>query len=119
VHVTADGRAAFVGTSGSLLGVFEDIEVSDDELILAPGDTLVFYTDGVTERRDGDRMFDDDRLLAACASAAGSSADTFAGLLEQAVRDFGDQASRDDLAVLVVRASGGDAQPHGGPHMDL
>lgn len=106
VLVTADGRAAFVGTSGSLLGVLEDIEVPDDELVLAPGDTLVFYTDGVTERRDGDRMFDDDRLLAACASAAGSSADTFAGLLEQAVRDFGDQASRDDLAVLVVRASG-------------
>jgi len=106
VLVTADGHASFVGTSGSLLGVFEDIEVPDDELVLAPGGTLVFYTDGVTERRDGDRMFGDERLLAACASAAGSSADTFAGLLEQAVRDFGHQASRDDLAVLVVRASG-------------
>jgi phosphoserine phosphatase RsbU/P len=105
VLVTADGRAAFVGTSGSLLGVFEDIDVPDDELVLTPGSTLVFYTDGVTERRDGDRMFGDDRLLAACASAAGSSADTFAGLLEQAVRHFGDQAARDDLAILVVRAS--------------
>jgi len=106
VLVTADGSAAFVGTSGSLLGVFEDIDVPDDELVLAPGSTLAFYTDGVTERRDGDRMFGDDRLLAACASAAGSSADTFAGLLEQAVLDFGDQASRDDLAILVLRASG-------------
>lgn len=106
VLVTADGRASFVGTSGSLLGVFEDIDVPDDELFLAPGDTLVFYTDGVTERRDGDHMFGDDRLLAACASAAGSSSDTVAGLLEQAVRDFGDQVSRDDLAVLVVRATG-------------
>jgi sigma-B regulation protein RsbU (phosphoserine phosphatase) len=106
VLITADGRASFVGTSGSLLGVFEDIDVPDDEIVLAPDGTLVFYTDGVTERRDGDRMFGDDRLLAACASAAGSSADTFAGLLEEAVRDFGDKASRDDLAILVVRARG-------------
>ena len=104
VLVTAEGRASFVGTSGSLLGVFEDVEVSVDELLLTPGDALVFYTDGVTERRNGDRMFGDDSLLAICAAAAGSSADTFAGLVEEGVRDFGAQPSRDDLAVLVVRA---------------
>ena len=80
--------------------------MSADELVLAPGDALVFYTDGVTERRNGDRMFGDDSLLAICAAAAGSSADDVAGLLEEGVRDFGEQASRDDLAVLVVRATG-------------
>ena len=106
VLVTADGRASLVGTSGSLLGVFEDIDVSGDELVLAPGDMLVFYTDGVTERRNGDLMFGDESLLAICAAAAGSSADVVAGLLEEGVRDFGPQASRDDLAVLVVRATG-------------
>ena len=34
------------------------------------------------------------------------SADDVAGQVEQAVRDVGDRASRDDLAVLVVRALG-------------
>jgi sigma-B regulation protein RsbU (phosphoserine phosphatase) len=106
VLVTAAGRVSLVGTNGSLLGVFADIDVWGDELLLAPGDALVFYTDGVTERRNGDRMFGDESLLAVCAAAAGSSADVFAGLLEQGVRDFGGQASRDDLAVLVVRATG-------------
>ncbi len=105
VHVTADGRAALVGTSGSLLGVMDEIDVPADELFLRPGDTLVFYTDGVTERRSGDRMFGEESLLASCAAAAGLSADDFAGHLEQGVRDFGDDASRDDLAVLVVRAT--------------
>jgi sigma-B regulation protein RsbU (phosphoserine phosphatase) len=106
VLVTADGRASFVGTSGSLLGVFEDVDVAGDELQLAPGDALVFYTDGVTERRNGDQMFGDESLLAICEAAAGSSADVFAGLIEQGVREFGEQASRDDLAVLVIRATG-------------
>jgi sigma-B regulation protein RsbU (phosphoserine phosphatase) len=106
VLVTAAGCASFVGSYGSLLGVFEDITVSEHELLLAPGDALVFYTDGVTERRDGDRMFGDHSLLPLCAAAAGSSADAFAGLIEEGVRNFGQQASRDDLAVLVVRATG-------------
>jgi hypothetical protein len=51
-------------------------------------------------------MFGDDNLLAICAAAAGSSADRLAGVLEEGVRDFSEQASRDDLAVLVVRATG-------------
>jgi sigma-B regulation protein RsbU (phosphoserine phosphatase) len=106
VLVTADGRASLVGTSGSLLGVFADVDIAGDVLVLAPGDALVFYTDGVTERRNGDRMFGDESLLAICAAAAGSSAEDFAGRLEEGVRDFGVQASRDDLAVLVVRATG-------------
>jgi phosphoserine phosphatase RsbU/P len=106
VLVTAAGRTSFVGTNGSLLGVFSDVDISGDELFLAPGDALVFYTDGVTERRNGDRMFGDESLLTVCAAAAGSSADVLAGLVEEGVRDFGEQASRDDLAVLVVRATG-------------
>ncbi len=106
VLVTAAGAASLVGTSGSLLGVMKDIDVPVDELLLRPGDALVFYTDGVTERRSGDRMFGEDSLLACCAAAAGESADEFAGHLEMVVRDFGPEPSRDDLAVLVVRATG-------------
>ena len=51
-------------------------------------------------------MFGDDNLLAICAAAAGSTADEFAGAIERGVRDFSQQASRDDLAVIVVRATG-------------
>ena len=104
VHLDRQGRATLVGTSGSLLGVLDDVDIPDDALHLQRGESLVFYTDGVTERRRGDRMFGDDGLLAACAAAGGRSADDVAGCLEEAVRDFGDETSRDDLAVLVVRA---------------
>jgi sigma-B regulation protein RsbU (phosphoserine phosphatase) len=104
VLVTPQGSASFVGTSGTLLGVVEDVDIAVDEVALRPGDALVFYTDGVTERRSGALMFGDDRLLETCAAAAGLGADNIAGRLEGAVRDFGDGISRDDLAVLVVRA---------------
>jgi serine phosphatase RsbU (regulator of sigma subunit) len=52
---------------------------------------------------DGERMFGEQSLLAACRSAAGQSADEIAGQLDRAVRDFSVDASRDDLAVLVVQ----------------
>jgi sigma-B regulation protein RsbU (phosphoserine phosphatase) len=104
VLVTPQGHASFVGTSGTLLGVLDDVEIAVDQVSLRPGEALVFYTDGVTERRSGALMFGDDRLLDACRAAAGLSADGIAGQLEGTVRDFGDGVSRDDLAVLVVRA---------------
>ena len=106
VLVRAGGEVGFVGTSGDLLGVLDDVEVGDDEVLLGAGDALVFYTDGVTERRDGSTMFGEYNLLAACRSAAGGSADDIAGALEQAVRTFSVDASRDDMAVLVVQATG-------------
>lgn len=38
-----------MGTPGTLLGVFSEIDVSDFTVELAPGDTLVLFTDGVLD----------------------------------------------------------------------
>ncbi|MDX6198805.1 MAG: hypothetical protein QOJ79_1956 [Actinomycetota bacterium] len=105
VLVDAGGQARFVGRSGTLLGVVADIELSEDEIVLTPGEVLVFYTDGVTERRHGMDMFGDSRLLDAVRAAAGRGADVIAGHLESDVRRFGTGPSRDDLAVLVIRCT--------------
>ncbi|MCU1590014.1 MAG: protein serine phosphatase with GAF(s) sensor(s) [Frankiales bacterium] len=105
VLVDASGDARFVGRSGTLLGVVPDVELSEDELLLSPGETLVFYTDGVTERRSGADMFGESRLLECVRAAAGRSADLIAGHLESDVRRFGAGPSRDDLAVLVIRCT--------------
>ncbi len=105
VLVDAGGEARFVGRSGTLLGVVPDVDLSEDEIVLTPGDVLVFYTDGVTERRHGMDMFGDTRLLAAVQAAAGRGADHIAGHLESDVRRFGAGPSRDDLAVLVIRCT--------------
>lgn len=111
VHVGTEksngGRVRFVGTSGSLLGVLTDIDVSDDEVLLAPGESLVLYTDGVTERRgDQGSFFGEENLLATLRAAPGANAPELAGVLESATQQFGAQgAPRDDLAVLVVQAT--------------
>ena len=62
-------------------------------------------TDGVTERRAGGRLLDDDgglaKLLAEC---AGLSARAVAERIRRAVQDFAPEPSTDDLAIVVLRA---------------
>lgn len=104
--VRADGSVGFVGASGTLLGVLPEVDVPDDEVTLQPGESLVFYTDGVTERRGRSDMFGEANLLRALRAAGRTSADELAGALESAVHLYGagSAVARDDLAVLVVRA---------------
>jgi GAF domain-containing protein len=106
VLVKAAGGAQFVGTTGTLLGVLDEVDLVDEEVLLAPGEALVFYTDGVTERRGSTGMFGEQQLLDVLSRSAGVGASELAGALEESVRRHGagSLAARDDLAVLVVRA---------------
>jgi len=76
------------------------------QLTLAPGDTLVLYTDGVVDARDqsGER-FGEERLVAAVDGAAGGSAEEVAGAVDEAVADFEPDRQRDDRAIFVMRVS--------------
>lgn len=67
------GALAEVGRPGSLLGVVEDLEVSEESCELAPGDALVLFTDGITERRRDELLFEEE-LAATLRAAAGSEA---------------------------------------------
>jgi serine phosphatase RsbU (regulator of sigma subunit) len=102
----ADGRVEPVGSAGSLLGVFEEIELAAVEVELAPGDLLVLYTDGVIEARGADGFFGTDRLSRLLAECAGLEAPEVAERIERAVIGFQAGRPRDDVAVLVLEAVG-------------
>jgi len=115
--VRPEGAVEEVGCSGRVLGVFPDAELRDTSLRLMPGEALVLYTDGVTEARspDGD-FFGEGRLRHLLSSCAGCDAVTFARRVKGAVLDFQEGYQRDDLAVLVLRASEGAAPAERGKH---
>ena len=99
-----------VGCSGKVLGVFPDAELRDTSLRLMPGEALVLYTDGVTEARSPDgEFFGEGRLRHLLSSCAGCDAATLAKRIKGVVLDFQEGYPRDDLAVLVLRASDGAA----------
>ncbi len=104
--VRQDGPVEEVGCSGRALGVFDDAELGDSSLRLMPGEVLVLYTDGVTEARSPDgEFFGDDRLRRLLRSCSGLDAAEIAARIKNVVLDFQEGDPRDDLAVLVLRAT--------------
>jgi phosphoserine phosphatase RsbU/P len=103
----ADGQIEELATSGIFLGSFSDIEIEECSVELAPGDVVLFYTDGVTEAMNAEsEFFGEERLHTTIASAAGSSAEQVLEAVLAAVRDFvGDAVPSDDLTLFVVRRS--------------
>ncbi|WP_307848753.1 PP2C family protein-serine/threonine phosphatase [Microbispora oryzae] len=105
LRLRASGAVDVVATPQPLLGVFTEVDFHEDRVRLSTGDVLLGVTDGVTERRCGGRLLDDDgglaELLAECADL---SARAVAERIRRAVQDFAPEPSADDLAILVLRA---------------
>ena len=78
--------------------------LTDDAIHLAPGDALVLYTDGVTERRDGSGMLGEDGLAAALEAAPpAASAEDLCAVIEQTIHAFSADPPQDDVAIVVIR----------------
>ncbi|MGW1623122.1 SpoIIE family protein phosphatase [Streptomyces sp. NPDC002172] len=100
-----DGEVRTAARPQTLLGVVEDETYTSETIELAPGDSLLCVTDGVTERRSGSRQFDDgDGLARALAGCAGLNADLIAERIRRLVHEFGGGQPEDDLALLVLQA---------------
>lgn len=93
----ANGEVIAVGSPGSLLGVVDDVDLTDTVVELLAGDTLVLLTDGVLDSGAPDRLEREgfERLLAKC---AGLSAQAIVDRIHRAVAD----AQRDDIAILAI-----------------
>jgi GAF domain-containing protein len=100
-----EGRPGAAAAPQPVLGVIEGQGFTAQQVTLGPGDLLLCVTDGVTRRRDGDRLLDDDdglaRLLAAC---TGLTAEVVADKVHEEVRTFGGHPAVDGMAVLAIRA---------------
>jgi serine phosphatase RsbU (regulator of sigma subunit)/DNA-binding MarR family transcriptional regulator len=103
--VRAEGGVETIGEPGSLLGVFPDPTLGDAVTSLDAGDTLVLYTDGLTDARGGDHQFGIDRLRETLGSVAGSSPDEVVAQVMDAVVAFSSGSLADDIALMVVRAA--------------
>lgn len=105
LRLTCDGSVVTAGSSQMLLGIDESAEFHADTFELELGETLLCVTDGVTERRSGNRQLDDDDGLAdILRGCVGLGAKAVAERVRRAAHDFGPEPIEDDLAVLVLEA---------------
>ncbi len=97
-------------SGGPLLGVDAGFEYEHDSIVLRTGDTLIAYTDGVTDAMDFDqRKFGRDRLLRSVRSQLEESPDSSAReLCDRIIWDIrrfvGLNTERDDITLIILRA---------------
>jgi PAS domain S-box-containing protein len=105
VVLRSDGKVEWLGEHGMLLGVVPDPRLEDSSAALAPGDAVVFYTDGVTDAGGPVSVLGEERLAEVIASCAGLGADAIAGRVEAAALEAEGGAPRDDIAMVVLRVA--------------
>jgi phosphoserine phosphatase RsbU/P len=103
--VCADGQLEALRPPGLVLGVQLNIEPEVDQRFLAPGDGLVFYTDGVTEVFDASAAaFGEERLNALLQEHWAQGPQTIVEKIREAVNAFSATAQpTDDFTLLVIR----------------
>lgn len=103
VLLSASGETTALDVTGTLLGVLDDPHVHDVGAVLASGDTLLLYTDGLTEAgAPAVTLGTEDVAELLRAVRAPTAAETVANCL-QAAAQAGGGVVRDDVAVLVVQ----------------
>ena len=101
----ADGTIEETDAAGQLLGVspfpVENLRIAHQRL--APGDTLVLYTDGLTEARRAGVLFDLDGVKATLTRLRGEAPEPLASALVDAALQHAGGPLRDDVAIVILR----------------
>jgi sigma-B regulation protein RsbU (phosphoserine phosphatase) len=100
----SDGNSELLHEGGPVLGALKEVEYSSGQAVLQKGDLVLAYSDGIAEcRNETGEEFGGDRVSAALAASAGSSAISRLFSVLGAVEDFaGVHQREDDIALLVV-----------------
>jgi serine phosphatase RsbU (regulator of sigma subunit) len=104
--LSVDGKPLPLSTeSGPIVGIMDGFAYDTYTGRLAPGETLVLYTDGVTEARDkSDTFFGENRLEQLLSAHCGESAEQLVASLHAAVQEFAiGEPQADDITVLALR----------------
>jgi sigma-B regulation protein RsbU (phosphoserine phosphatase) len=105
ILVPAQGKPTYEPAGGMPLGVFEDAKFGERELQLKLGETLLVYTDGVTEAMNQAKdLFGEDRLEKAVTGVADLSPEKIAERVIEQVEGFVLEAERsDDITLLAIQ----------------
>ncbi|MGW3820000.1 PP2C family protein-serine/threonine phosphatase [Streptomyces sp. NPDC005046] len=105
--VRCDGTVEEGSSRGTLVGVLPKVRATTIHETLAPGESCVLFTDGITEARGGplgDEMFGEGRLKDALATCAGMPAEAIVEHVQMLASQWVGSAAHDDMAVMVIAA---------------
>ncbi len=100
----ANGEVERLWDGGTVLGAFRGLKYEQGRFTAGPGDSVVMYTDGLTEAFRGDEPFGEERVIETVRLAHGAPARVVATMLVTEADSFsGPGALPDDMTVVVAR----------------
>jgi phosphoserine phosphatase RsbU/P len=92
-------------TGGTVVGLFAPLEYQQAEIKLQPGDTLLAFTDGLTEPENTyGEEFGEARLLEAAQRALGSNPQEIVDEIYRSISDWtGSPELQDDMTLIIAR----------------
>jgi len=102
----SDGKEALrLESGGTVLSFIEEAPFEEAELPMTPGDTLVVFSDGVTEAmNEQDEQYGEERLLSLLGGNRNMRSEELINLIVTDVREFaGAREQSDDLTVVVIK----------------
>ncbi|MFH9264765.1 PP2C family protein-serine/threonine phosphatase [Streptomyces sp. NPDC017546] len=105
--IRADGTVHEADTRGTLVGALPAITAATVTESLAPGESCVLYTDGITEAKGGpmgDDLFGDERLKRALTGCVGMPAEGIVEHVQMLAAQWLGDRRHDDMAVVVISA---------------
>jgi integral membrane sensor domain MASE1 len=106
-----DGTVEPLGSPGTILGAFEDPSLADATTALGPGDSIVFYTDGLTDAYAPDRTVRQSDVEAVLRDAAGRGPEEVVAGIQRALLRVRGRQPRDDIAIVVLQPSAAQSPP--------
>jgi serine phosphatase RsbU (regulator of sigma subunit)/PAS domain-containing protein len=97
-----DGAVDPIGSFGDMLAMVAEPVFHETEFVLDPGDTLLLYTDGVTEAGPRTRPFGEFGFPELLRTLAGEPPQVVVDAIEQAVVSVHSGEPRDDIALLAI-----------------
>ena len=87
-----------------MLGAFEEWSCGEEEVSLNVGDTLLLYSDGVTEAANSvDDDFGEDRLVRILRDSSAATAGDMTRKIVNSVAAFSGASRMDDVTVVTIR----------------
>ncbi len=103
LRISRDGATTRLGQPGTLLGIIDPLRLEECEADLAPGETLLLYTDGVTEAGRSRGQLGEEGLLELCAQRSDRALGELLKSIEATALEHAGGRPRDDIALLALR----------------
>jgi sigma-B regulation protein RsbU (phosphoserine phosphatase) len=101
----ASGDLETLDPTATMIGAFRHWNCTESQVSLNPGDTLLVYSDGVTEAEaPSGEEFGDERLMRCLLDSGGLAAQSLVHCIVENVSEFSHGSRYDDVTVVALRA---------------